>query len=316
MATNVLIIDEFHEYYSARLSAAFPSVVVKGVASREEVGDSMQEVDVIGAMGSVRIFDEQLVQNAPRLKWIQTFTTGTDGVTRLKSLKRDVVLTSVRGMHGPQMSEMALFMMIALARDYPRMVRQQDSQVWQRWTQKRIHGKTLVILGVGIIGAELAKRARAFGMTVVGISNTPRPLAGFDRIVPRSELEETAATADFLVVLVPMSPETDKIVNARVLAAMKPTAFLINIARGGVVDEEALMAALREKRIAGAGLDVYSKEPLDASHPLWTMENVICSPHLGGQSDLYEQQVMEVMSANMRCYLENRTSEMINVIAH
>jgi D-2-hydroxyacid dehydrogenase (NADP+) len=314
MPTNVLIIDPLHRWYREQLLAAFPSLEVSGVEAPEQVGDLMAGADVIAAMGGVRIFSEALVSKAPRLKWIQAFTTGTDGVMRLKSLKREVLLTSMRGIHGPQMSEMALLMMIALARDYPRALRNQDRQVWERRPQKRICGKTVAILGVGIIGADLAKRAKAFGMEVIGITGTPRPLEGFDRMVSRAAMHEALGEADFVVVLVPYSPQTDRIVNAKALAAMKPHAYLVNISRGGVVDEEALVAALREKRIAGAALDVYAKEPLDPSSPLWKMDNVICSPHLGGQCDVYHEQVMEVMSENFRCFLENRTSEMVNLV--
>jgi D-2-hydroxyacid dehydrogenase (NADP+) len=314
MPPTVLVIDPLHRYYKERLLAAFPSLVVHGVENREEVGDLMADADVIAAMGSVRLFNEDLLARAPRLKWIQTFTTGTDGVTRLKSLKPGVVLTSMRGIHGPQMSEMALMMMIALARNYPRMLGNQDREVWQRAPQQRLCGKTLAILGVGIIGMDLAKRAKAFGMEVIGITETPRPLEGFDRMVSRAAMHEALGEADFVVVLVPYSPQTDRIVNAKALAAMKPHAYLVNISRGGVVDEEALVAALREKRIAGAALDVYAKEPLDPSSPLWKMDNVICSPHLGGQCDVYHEQVMEVMSENFRCFLENRTSEMVNLV--
>jgi phosphoglycerate dehydrogenase-like enzyme len=314
--THVLVIDPLHEYYAAQLTAAFPALAVKGVRSREAVGDAAADVDIIAAMGSVLVFDEQLLQQAPRLKWIQAFTTGTDGVTRLKSLRPEVLLTSMRGIHGPQMAEMALFMMIALARDYPRMLRNQDRQVWDRRVQKRIHGKTLAILGVGIIGAELARRAKAFGMNVIGITETPRPMEGFDRMALRKQLEQVAAEADFLVVLVPYSAATANIVDARILGAMKPSAFLVNLARGGVVDEEALIDALKDKRIAGAGLDVFAKEPLAPGNALWKMENVICSPHLGGQCDVYHEQVMQVMGANMKCFLENRRDEMVNIVAH
>ncbi|OGA95566.1 MAG: hypothetical protein A3G27_13315 [Betaproteobacteria bacterium RIFCSPLOWO2_12_FULL_66_14] len=316
MAIQVLIIDPLGEYYRKGLQAAFPSIDIRTVATRPEVGELMADVDVICAMGGLRVFDDELVRKAVRLRWIQAFTTGTDGVTRQPSLKREVLLTSMRGIHGPQMSEMALLMMIALARDYPRMLRNQDRAVWDRFQQRRLFGKTVAILGVGIIGTDLAKRAKAFGMRVIGISSTPRPLASFDRMYARAELEKAASEADFLVVLVPYSSETDRIVNERILSAMKPSAYLINIARGGVCDEQALLAALQEKRIAGAALDVFAREPLDPAHPFWKMDNVIVTPHLGGQSDVYHEQVLDVLLTNMKCFVENRHCEMINLVAH
>lgn len=316
MAINVLIIDPHAEYYGQKLRAAFPSLVIRTVHTREEVGELMGEAEVLAAMGSRRLFDDELLSKAPKLKWIQAFTTGTDGIVRLSSLRRDVLLTSMRGIHGPQMAEMGVAMMIALARDFPRVLRNQDKAVWDRFQQRRIFGKTLVILGVGIIGAELAVRAKAFGMTVVGVSNTPRPLAGFDRMYERKDLNTAAAEADFLVVLVPYAPDTDRIVNASVLTAMKPGAYLVNLARGGVCDEQAVLSALQDKRIAGAALDVFLKEPLDPAHPFWQMDNVIVTPHLGGQSEVYHEQVAEVLCTNMKCFLENRGSEMVNLVAH
>jgi phosphoglycerate dehydrogenase-like enzyme len=313
---KVLIIDPLGDYYREGLQRAFPSLAVSNVAAGSEVGDLMADADVLCAMGGARVFDDELVRRASKLKWIQAFTTGTDGITRQPSLKREVLLTSMRGIHGPQMSEMALLMMIALARDYPRMFRNQEKRAWERFRQRRLYDKTLAILGVGIIGTDLAKRAKAFGMTVIGITGTPRAVPGFDRMVGRAGLEEAAGEADFLAVLVPYSADTDKIVNARVLAAMKREAYLVNIARGGVCDEEALLAALREKRIAGAALDVFASEPLDPAHPFWKMDNVIVSPHLGGQSDVYHEQVLEVLVSNMRCFLENRSADMVNRVPH
>jgi phosphoglycerate dehydrogenase-like enzyme len=316
MATRVLIIDPLAEYYRKGLQAAFPALEIRDVASRADVGELMADVDVICGMGGVRVFDDELVRKAARLKWIQAFTTGTDGITRQPSLGREVLLTSMRGIHGPQMSEMALLLMIALARDYPRMLRNQDRAVWDRFQQRRLYGKTVAILGVGIIGTDLAKRAKAFGMTVVGVSGTPRALAGFDRMYPRSDLERAAGEADFLAVLVPHTSETDKIVNGRILAAMKPGAYLVNLARGGVCDEPALLEALKAGRIAGAALDVFAREPLEPAHPFWKMDNVIVTPHLGGQSDVYHEQVLDVLTTNMKCFLENRPSKMLNLVPH
>jgi phosphoglycerate dehydrogenase-like enzyme len=153
-------------------------------------------------------------------------------------------------------------------------------------------------------------------MTVTGITATPRPLPGFDRMVGRDKLEQVAAEVDFLVALVPWSPENDKIVSARVIAAMKPDACFVNIARGGVCDEQALLAALQEKRIAGAALDVFAKEPLDPAHPFWDMENVILTPHTAGDSDVYHERACEVLIENLEHFLGGRKDAMVNVVPH
>ena len=139
-------------------------------------------------------------------------------------------------------------------------------------------------------------------MQVIGVSATPRSLPDFDRMMPRSDLQEAAALADFLVALVPLSPATRHIIGGKVLAAMKPGAFFINLARGGICDEDALLQALRERRIAGAGLDVFQTDPLPEKHPLWKAERVVITPRLGGISDIYHEQFIPYLEANLRCY--------------
>jgi phosphoglycerate dehydrogenase-like enzyme len=151
-------------------------------------------------------------------------------------------------------------------------------------------------------------------MTVVGISTSPRTMEGFDRMVHRDALELAVRDLDFLVLLTPYTAETHGIVGARVLAAMKPSAFLVNLARGGIVDEDALLLALREGRLAGAALDVFATEPLPEAHPLWSMDNVIVTPHLGGFHDQYAEQALPTVVENFRKFLAGDTAGMINVV--
>jgi D-2-hydroxyacid dehydrogenase (NADP+) len=314
--TTVLVIDPDAEYFREKLHADFPGVRVLTAQGLKDVGDKIAEADVLAAMGSKMIFQEELLEKAGKLKWIQAFTTGTDKITPLKSFRKETLLTTTRGMHGAQMAEMALMQMLALARDLPRMLRNQQQAKWDRFLQVRLYGKTVVILGVGISGEELASRCKAMGMTVVGVTGTPRQSPNFDRMARRSELESAVKDADFLAIVVPYEKETHKIVNAKIFAAMKPTAYVVNIARGGVLDEQDLLVALREKRIAGAALDVYDTEPLPADNPLWREPNVICTPHHAGQSDVYNEQVYDILAPNLRCFLENRRGEMRNLIEH
>jgi len=314
--TTVLVIDPDAGYFRGKLLADFPGIRVLTALGPGDVGDKIAQADVLAAMGSKAIFHDGLLVNAGRLKWIQAFTTGTDKITPLKSFRKDVLLTSTRGMHGTQMAEMAIMQMLALARDLPRMLRNQQQSQWDRFLQVRLFGKTIVILGVGVSGEALALRCKAMGMRVVGVTGSPRQSPHFDRMVRRQELETAVKDADFLAIVVPYESETHKIVNARIFAAMKPTAYVVNIARGGVLDEQDLLVALREKRIAGAALDVYDTEPLPADNPLWREPNVICTPHHAGQSDVYNEQVYDIFAPNLSCYLENRPEGMINLIPH
>jgi phosphoglycerate dehydrogenase-like enzyme len=315
MQTSILVIDEHYaDHYRDRIREKFPQVRVHTALVKETVGEEVREVDAIWGIGTQRIFGEEIVGRAERLRWIQAFTTGTDGILALASLKKDVVVTSMRGIHGPQMSEHAFLFMIGLARDFPRILRNQAKAAWDRFDQTRVFGKTVAILGVGIIGADLAARAKACGMRVIGITRTPRAVENFDDMVTYGELERAARAADFLVVIAPYSAQTAGIVNAKVLAAMKPSAFVINISRGGVCDEDALLEALREKRIAGAGLDVFETEPLPADHPFWRMHNVMVTPHMGGSSDFAPGLQMEILEHNLRCFLESRPADMVNIV--
>lgn len=259
-------------------------------------------------------FDEALLAAAPRLTWIQSLTTGTDSIVKLRNLRPETRLTNTRGMHGPQMSELVFLHMLALLRDFPRMQRNQAAQRWERWPQPLLWRKTAVIVGVGAISEALAPRCKAFGMNVYGVSNSPRVPAGFDGIYPRAKLAQAAALADFLILVVPYSPDTDNLIDERVITAMRPESFLINVARGGVLDEQALLRALRERRIAGAALDVFREQPLPPGHPLWSEERVLISPLLGGMSNIYLEQAYPIVRQNLERFLAGKPQEMINQV--
>ncbi len=259
-------------------------------------------------------FDEALLQSAPKLRWIQSLTTGTDGILRLASLRADVIVTSTRGMHGPQMSELVFLQMLALSRRFPVILRNQQRHCWERWPQPLLLSKTVVIVGVGMIAEALAVRCECFGMTVHGVSQSTRVPPGFDRIFARDELASAAAIADFLVLIVPYAADTESLIDARIIGAMKPSAFLINVARGGVLDEAALLQAVRDRRIAGAALDVFREAPLPPGDPLWAEDGIIITPMLGGMSDIYLAQAYPVVRDNLNKFLARDTQSMTNVV--
>ncbi|MFM9971762.1 MAG: D-2-hydroxyacid dehydrogenase [Burkholderiales bacterium] len=319
MKKLVLVIDAPDEKFAGErfvslIAPSFPQIEFRSVVERNGSAPGLADAHAIFGFG--HHFSEGMLSAATSLRWIQTFTTGVDAVLRLKALRGEVTLTSLRGLHGPQMSELTFLHMLSLSRDYPRVLDNQRNRVWERNAVPVLEGKTIVILGVGAIAEALARRCKAFDMTVVGISSSPRPVPGFDRIMARTELLAAAALADFFVVLVPLSPETTGLVNAPVLAAMKPTAYLINVARGGVCDEAAIIAAVREKRIAGAGLDVFATTPLPADNPLWNVPGILLTPHLGGLSSTYMEQSVSFLRANIQCLVDDRLGELKNVIAH
>jgi D-2-hydroxyacid dehydrogenase (NADP+) len=312
--TCVLFAHRDADYFAPKLRARFPTLSVLTAMDLPAADDGLTEADVIVAVDHT--FTDDRLTRAARLKWIHTMTTGTNAILSSRALRSAVVVTSTRGIHGPQMAEMAFMYMLNLARDYPRMLDNQRRHVWQRWTQTRLCGKTVAILGLGLTAEALAPRCKAFGMTVLGVTRTPRAMSGIDRLFDYSQLEQAAALADFLVVLAPHSPATDGIINAKVLAAMKPSAFLLNLARGALCDEDALVEALRNKRIAGAGLDVFRTEPLPPASPFWDLDNVVITAHCSGSSDDNNALTWPIIETNMQCFLENRWSEMINLVPH
>jgi phosphoglycerate dehydrogenase-like enzyme len=300
--------------FEARARADFPGIDL--LATNDRVA-ALAQVDTAAAMIAHHYqFDNDLLQRAQQLRWIQSLTTGTDAILKIPALRPEVTVTSTRGMHGPQMSELVFMQMLALLRDFPRINRNQAVQRWERWPQPLLFGKTIVIVGVGAISEQLAPRCKAFGMTVHGVSSATRVPPGFDGMFGRDELQQAAAKADFLVLIVPHSPQTENLIDARVLAAMKPGAYLINVARGGVLDEDALVKALEEKRIAGAALDVFREQPLPPNHRLWNMERVLVTPLIGGMSDIYLEQAYGVVKHNLAQFFAGRSDAMQNVVQH
>jgi phosphoglycerate dehydrogenase-like enzyme len=311
MPTNVLIISPNPDPYTAYLQPAFPEVRFMAVRSLEVTPalDLFADADAVLAYG--RAFDRECLVRARRLKWFQCLITGTDHLTPVLA-GTPIVLTNARGIHGPQMSELAILHMLALSRNVAQTVHNQAHHVWERYKPRVLDRRTVVVVGVGAIAEHTARVCKAFGMTTIGVTATPREVPGFDKIYPRDRLLDAAAEADFLLVLLPYNAANDKIINDAVFKMMKPSAFLINIARGGVVDEAALLRALDEGRIAGAGLDVFVESPLPPSSPFWARKNVFITPFVGGQSDQYEQNIMAIIEPNLRSFLAGRYDEMIN----
>ena len=314
MPLKVLILHYEAQQYRERLMRLFPHIEFHAVQHAEDAEPVIGEIEVI--MGLGHHIPPALIAKAKKLKWVQALTTGTETLTPPGVLPKDVVLTSTRGIHGPQMSELAFLNMIALARNFQKMQRNQAEGLWEQWGQPILEGKTVVIVGLGLLAEHLAERCKLFGMTVIGISDGRKNVPHFDEVWPRVDLARLAARADFLVLLVPYSKETHHLIDRNVLAMMKPTAFLINLARGGVLDEAALIEHLQTGKIAGAGLDIFSRQPLPPDNPLWRMQNVIITPNIGGRSDRFVEQTMTVLEPNIRAFVAGRPQDLRNVIPH
>lgn len=316
--THVLILlgltPDIRNQYRDRLQARFPDAAITLVDHHSKVGPHIAAADAL--ITFTPMMTGEVLQQAQRLKWIQTLGTGVDNLIDQPALRKDVIVTNVRGIHGPPVSEAALGTMLALARNLPGAVRAQDARQWRRFPAQLLHDKTVGIFGVGLIAEALAPKCKAFGMRVIGISSAPRPVAGFDRMHSRDELLQVMGELDFFVLLTPLTAATRNSVGAGVFAAMKPSSFLINLARGGVVDEPALVEALTSGRIAGAALDVFNEEPLPSDHPFWAMQNVIITTHQGGFCDVYIDYALPTVETNMERFLKGDIGGMINVVEH
>lgn len=297
--------------YKKYLETKFPGLTFHAVTTETEIRPHADKIEILITL--YRVADD-LLKPAKNLKWIQVITSGVNYLLGRPSLRKDIIVTTARGIHGPQVSEMAILLMLALNRNFPENVKNQDRKVWKRWPGRLLSQKKVGILGIGVIGEEIARKCKAFGMTVYGMDIVKKELDSIDFFCGPDELLRVAAEVDYLVLIAPSTPETYKVVGAEVLRRMKPTAFLVNLARGELVDEDALIEALETGKIAGAALDALPIEPLPAEHPLWTAKNVIVTPHVAGESDTYREQVLPIIEENLRRFVRGERRDLINYV--
>jgi D-2-hydroxyacid dehydrogenase (NADP+) len=312
MSTTVLVVDIHAEMYRDQLQAEFPSLQFKLFKGAAAVAGDLYDVDVMIMFG-IEIRDEMLA-GAPKLKWIQSLATGVDHFLRCPSLKPDVQITSGRGIHGPPMREEVVYLMMGVSRDARRQIEDHQHHIWQRRMWSTLHGKTAVVVGTGIIGEAIGELLQAFGMHTIGVTRTPRKIPGYDEVMPQAQLPEAAAKADYLINILPASDDHIGLFGAKVFGAMKATAYYVSAGRGQTVDEGALLEVLTERRIAGAGLDVFHAEPLPPESPFWRLPNVFITPHVGGYVFEYEEFVMPLIIENMRHFLAGRPADMQNIV--
>jgi D-2-hydroxyacid dehydrogenase (NADP+) len=307
---NLLVLNDLAEDYKKALERNFPELMVYPAKNEDEIGDFIERADILL---TVRISNE-LLKKASNLQWIHTITTGVDYLINQPSLRKEVLISCSRGIHVPQMSEMALLFMLALNRNLPQFTRNQDKRIWERWPTKLLCQKKVGILGIGAIGEEIARKCKIFGMTVFGIDVVKRKVDAVDYFYGPEELQTVAREVDYFIIVVPNIPQTRKMIGKEVLSSMKSSAFLINIGRGEVVDEEALIHHLETGRIAGAALDAFWAEPLPEDHPFWGMKNVILTPHVDGMSEFCVDQVLSIFEENLRRFLKGERRSLINFV--
>jgi phosphoglycerate dehydrogenase-like enzyme len=268
--------------------------------------DSLNE-DLRGAQLTVGapLTAEQLAI-ATDLVWHHVPWAGVESAISPELVERGIVLTNNSGMSAPNMAEHLVAMMLAFARAIPTFVRFQQQKTWARWDEDmhrfELTGQTVLLLGTGAIGRETARRLRGFGCTIIGARRRQGDVDGFDRVIGFDQVMEVLPEVDHVVSSLPMTPHTDRIVSQEMIAGMKPGTYFFNVGRGGTVDQDALIEALRNGHLAGAGLDVTTPEPLPQESPLWDMDNVLITCHTSGGSPKTRERVATVLVENLRRY--------------
>lgn len=242
----------------------------------------------------------KLAARAPRLRWIQSLTGGCDQWLASPDLPRDAVLTCARGTHRLQMPEHILAAMFVASKQIPGIVLDQRERRWRRRVNDTLAGKTLGILGLGAIAAEVARKATALEMRVIGTKRSPGPMEHVARVHGPAGTDAVLAESDFVLLLLPSTDETRGLMNRATLARMKPSAWLLNFARGDLIVDADVVAAVASGTIAGAVLDVFRQEPLPADSPFWTTENIVVLPHVGGLHPRRDELVAELWVDNLR----------------
>jgi phosphoglycerate dehydrogenase-like enzyme len=278
----------------------------------ESLERSVENADVLVISG---LWRNALLDRVKRLRFIQSIGAGTDQFPRDELSKRGIRLAGASGVNARAVSEHAMALILALSRRLPEA---RDNQAKRHWRgmigdldkrEDELGGKTMLIVGLGQIGARVAKLAKAFGMTVTGMRRNPEAGPGeADAVHGMDQLKSMVPRADFVVLCCPLTPETEHLIDAEALSLMKPSAYLINVARGRCVDEDALIKALLAGRIAGAGIDVTSEEPLPQTSPLWTMPGVLLTPHSAGETRAYEDNVLRILMENLNRLWRGETS--------
>ena len=288
---------------AARFAARGTPIAHFQVRNPEDFATRLPDADVVV---SSMLWRNDLVPRAKRLRFVQSISAGIDQYDKEVFRAHGIRLASAAGVNAHAVAEHAIALMLALKRHLHTGRDNQAAKLWRGMIsdiaarEDELGGKRLLIVGLGRIGTRLAKLAKAFDLEVVAIRRDPsRGREGADAVHGHDRLHELLPTADIVALTCPLTSETTNLIDAKALGRMKPTAHLVNVARGRVVDEDALMRALAEKRIAAAGLDVTREEPLPPASPLWAMPNVLITPHTAGETQRYEDGVIDLLLENL-----------------
>ena len=305
----ILVFANLNERHLAQIRAVDPRVRVTLAAGQSQNAADVSTAEIMVGWKIPR----EAIQHASGLKWIHSTAAGVDEILYPEVYERELVITASNGIHAPLIEHVFAFI-LAFERRLHIAMRQQLQRRWDRSHALggEVAGKTLGILGLGTIGREIARKAQVFDLRVIGTKFTPAAIPGVEKVLPPEGLPDVLREADIVVVALPLTAATTGLIGEGEFRTMKPTALFINIGRGPIVQEAALVRALREGWIAGAGLDVFEREPLPADSPLYDLENVIITPHVSGASPRYMDRAVPLFCENLRRYLHG--DPLLNVV--
>lgn len=304
----ILALFDPPEDFERRVHGVLPDVeVVRAARGGRRYQETLPRAEIIAGLPGAEDLDR-----AERLRWLQLSSAGADRY--VDAVRSDVVLTSANGVYGVPTSEHAIAMMLALVRRLPSCVRAAGEKEWDRSPgYDELYGRTAGVLGLGDIGSAVARRLKAFGMRVLALRRRPgRPPDFVDAMYGREGLYDVLSASDHVVNVLPATSATHHLIDAAALRRMKTAAYLFNVGRGSTIDEQALVEALREGRLAGAGLDVFEEEPLPKESPLWEMPNVVITPHRGGASPREAERIADLFLDNLG--RRARGEELLNIV--
>lgn len=319
---NALITIPFPDQLVAQLNNISPRLKITVVKTRkvEEIAPEIWQRAEVLYTNMVLPLPEQ----APNLRWLQFHWTGIDHTINHPLMKKPgLVITNLSGVGASPMAEYAVMMALTLGHRLPELIAHQKRaewprERWERFSPREIRGSTVGIVGYGSVGRQIARLMHSFGATILATKRdvlhpadtgfTPEGLGDPEgnfvfRLYPPQALKSMLKACDFVIITLPLTPETRNLIGVNELAVLKPTAFVIDVSRGGILDHAALYVALRDQKIAGAGLDVFPEEPLPADHPLWKLPNVLLTPHISGDTPYYDERAVAFFAENLLRYL-------------
>ncbi len=313
---KILIDFELDNNYVEKLKEINEEIEVVVTSKKEEIRKEIVDSDVLFDLRGVNLEDIKLANN---LKWIQTWTAGVDkfmtGEFRDYIADNQIILTNMSGVHSNIIAEHSLGFMINFSRKFCEFNVLKKEKKWESLKVGQLENRTATIVGFGSIGREIGKRAKAFNMNVIGVNRSGSGDYDFaDEIYSQDNLLEAIKIADYVVAIIPLTKETEGMFGKEEFASMKESAYFINMARGEVVDEEVMIESLKNGEIAGAGLDVFSKEPLPEDSELYELDNVLMTPHVGGVFPEYNKKAIKIAGGNLEEFSAGNKKDMINQV--